>query len=223
VTRDERLDLIDRLKAANAEARERIRQREEERERNPHAMQELLLADSRITKDASDLVFTDPSDEPEPSPLVQKSADPDIVYRRYENNAQAASPEPPDWSGWETWLKGHLDLVREELIDATAEGMVKFFGDKQRAIDLALAALKGENADLKRMLADALVRLGQNEEKLKAVINDLNAERKDRVAMVGAYDRQVASCAARCPRFAGIGHDLRSPPDPPQRSIQGAA
>jgi hypothetical protein len=80
VTRDERLDLVDTLKAANAESRERIRQRQEERERNPELMDDHLRAER--------------SAELGPSPPVSETGEPGaLVYKRFEN-PPAPAPEP---------------------------------------------------------------------------------------------------------------------------------
>ena len=62
MTRSEREALIERLQAANVDSTVEIERRQAEREADPNAMQELLLADRRVTRDENDLAFGDPAD-----------------------------------------------------------------------------------------------------------------------------------------------------------------
>jgi hypothetical protein len=44
------------------------------------------------------------------------------------NNMQVTEPiatraPDPDWSGWENWLRSHLDIQREVLTDAFGEAL----------------------------------------------------------------------------------------------------
>jgi hypothetical protein len=55
------------------------------------------------------------------------------------------APEP-DWSGWEKWLRGHLDIEREIVTDACGEalGLVsKELRDRISPLELKLAELTG--------------------------------------------------------------------------------
>src|SRR5262245_40944807 len=52
----------------------------------------------------------------------------------------------PDWSGWEKWLRGHLDLEREVMIEAfgAALGLASHeLRDRISALELRLAELTG--------------------------------------------------------------------------------
>src|SRR5215813_8788333 len=67
------------------------------------------------------------------------------------NNMQVTEPvvtgaPDPDWSGWETWLRGHLDIEREIVIEASGEalGIVsQELRDRISALELKLAELSG--------------------------------------------------------------------------------
>ena len=52
----------------------------------------------------------------------------------------------PDWSGWENWLRSHLDIEREVMIEACGEalGLVSHeLRDRISALELKLAELTG--------------------------------------------------------------------------------
>jgi len=52
----------------------------------------------------------------------------------------------PDWSGWEKWLRSHLDIDREVMIEAFGEalGLVsQELRDRISALELKLAELTG--------------------------------------------------------------------------------
>src|SRR5262245_61273174 len=67
------------------------------------------------------------------------------------NNMQVTEPivtraPEPDWSGWEKWLRGHLDIEREIMIEAFGEALgitCQEFGDPISALELTLAELTG--------------------------------------------------------------------------------
>jgi len=185
--------LIERLQRENDEARKRIAERQAAREADPYSELERLMAD---TRDASDVVYTERAADGQGDAPVLKSAEPDILYRRYDGNASAGAPEP-DWSAWEAWLAGHLNNLRDEMVDGFAEGMVKFFGQKRHEIDRELAVLRNENAELRGMLGTVLTRLGQTDEKVKAVINDLNSEHKDHAAQISGFETALAELRGR--------------------------
>jgi len=139
----DRLERIAELKRQADQGRERIRQREEERERNPNAMQEHLLADARITKNPTDYCFSDPIGELP----VSKTDEPAIIYRRYDGNASAPAPEPePEPSDDDDEFADAFDRFSE----ATADALV----DDARRI----AELERANAELKGRV-DMLVEL----------------------------------------------------------------
>ena len=98
MTRSEREALIERLQAANVDSTVEIERRQAEREADPNAMQELLLADRRVTRDENDLAFGDPADG-RGSPPVSENDDRGILYRRYDNRALYDGPDDGDGGG----------------------------------------------------------------------------------------------------------------------------
>src|SRR6201982_620175 len=57
----------------------------------------------------------------------------------------AGAPEP-DWSGWETWLRSHLDIQREVMTEAFGEALgstCQELRDRISALELKLAELTG--------------------------------------------------------------------------------
>jgi hypothetical protein len=149
MTREERLDLIDRLQRANDESRVEIARRVAAREANPFGEAEQLLADCRLTHDPSDLMYSAP---PEPEPLVEKSGEADIIYRRYDGNATAGLPEDDP------------ELV--EALDRFAAAV------ENRLLDLERenTELRGENIEVKGLLRDALEKFSKLEGKCDAML-----------------------------------------------------
>jgi hypothetical protein len=93
-------------------------------------------------------------------PPVSENGNVGLVYKDYDNSAlQAAATATDgetDWSGWERWMRGHLDNEREAILDIVAEGMTAFVDQELVAVNRQLAELRSENLELKSMLADAL-------------------------------------------------------------------
>jgi hypothetical protein len=67
------------------------------------------------------------------------------------NNMQVTEPivtraPDPDWSGWEKWLRSHLDIEREVMIEAFGEALgitCQELRDRISALELKLAELTG--------------------------------------------------------------------------------
>src|SRR5262249_56429142 len=67
------------------------------------------------------------------------------------NNMQVTEPivthaPEPDWSGWEKWLRGHLDIEREFLIEVFGAALgteCQELRDRISALELKLAELTG--------------------------------------------------------------------------------
>jgi len=94
MTRHEREQRIAELREQIAEGEARIEERRRAREENPFSEIERMTADQRFTKDTSDLVYTEPVDEPVASPPIRKNDEPATIYRRYD-----PSPETPSNGG----------------------------------------------------------------------------------------------------------------------------
>ena len=67
------------------------------------------------------------------------------------NNKQVTEPivtgaPDPDWSGWENWLRSHLDIQREIMTEAFGEALGTVgheLRDRISALELKLAELTG--------------------------------------------------------------------------------
>ena len=67
------------------------------------------------------------------------------------NNMQVTEPivtraPEPDWSGWENWLRSHLDIQREIMTEAFGEALgstCQELRDRISALELKLAELTG--------------------------------------------------------------------------------
>src|SRR5499427_6899947 len=67
------------------------------------------------------------------------------------NNMQVTEPivtraPEPDWSGWENWLRSHLDIEREVMTEAFGEALgltCQELRDRISALELKLAGLTG--------------------------------------------------------------------------------
>ena len=106
--------------------------------------------------------------DPIGSPPVSETGEPGIIYRRYDGGAlqPASEPEQPDWSGWERWLQGHLTILRQQMIEGLAEGVMTLLHRERDAFDRELAVLRAENAELRGKLDAVLTMLGQKTQKL---------------------------------------------------------
>jgi len=123
---------------------------------------------------------------------VQKYNDSAVLYREHDGNASEPTPqrdaapsegEQQDWSGWEKWLRGHLNNERAEMLEAVAQGMAMFVDKQLTPIDRALAELRAENIELKGLLTDALNRF--------AKINDATRGLTDEIAALQAEKREA--------------------------------
>jgi hypothetical protein len=167
VTRDERLDLIDRLKRENDEARERLRQRQEEREQNPELMDDYLRECDR---------------EPVRAVYVEREASAGLLYREHHNEALQAAPVADagasDWNtwfsrSWENHIKAERQVVAEGIGEALLETRKELRQEHAAALverDRRISALESEVRELTRKLA-------VSDDKLKDMRDDLKGSR----------------------------------------------
>ena len=149
MTKDEREALIERLQAENAESVAHIAEREGERESNPAAMQDWLLADKRVTGGPKSY------GEPMGAPPVQKSNGNDLVYRTTANGAQATAARPDTAA-----IYSHDDS--DALAQAMAEVIVETRRELRHEMQREVAILRNENAELRGMLGAVLTMLGKS-------------------------------------------------------------
>jgi len=150
MTKDERLDRIAELKASNDQLRAEREERQRARDADPFAFDDWLRAEH--------------SAEPEPKAYVQRNdAGEGLIYKRMSD---ALQPAEPDWSGWEAWLQGHLEILREQMAAAIGKATMMLLQEERIRFERELAILKNENAEIRGMLGTALQLLGQQKSKL---------------------------------------------------------
>jgi hypothetical protein len=85
--------------------------------------------------------------EPLGSPPVSESPDPGVLYRDYNGDAPTAAAEAvsaQDWSGWENWIRGHLNVERRQLAECFAEAMAVYVREKLAERDARITRLEGK-------------------------------------------------------------------------------
>ena len=124
--------------------------------------------------------------------LLQKSDESAVLYREHHDNAPAPAPQPADapseseqtdWSRWEKWLRGHLDIEREEMLAGIAKAVMILIHRERDSFERKIAELRAENIELKGLLTDALNRF--------AKINDATRGLTDEIAALQAEKREA--------------------------------
>src|SRR5262245_14072044 len=98
-----------------------------------------------------------------PEPLADGA---DVIYRQHDNSASApaAAADVGDWSGWDRWLRGHLDIERRGLLDALEKDLVEVLDEERRVTrqesEAELLKVRAEVAEL-RGRVDTLLSLLQ--------------------------------------------------------------
>ena len=168
VDQNARLDRIDELQRQIDEGRERIRQRQEERERNPELMDDHLRAERDC--------------EPAGTAYTQREAPAaDLVYRRYEGAPTPAATAETATADWNAWFTAGFDAhyapeceaLIELLTESIAEFVTEYVGGKLVERDREIDVLKGELRETKAMLADVLKQFEQH----KTFADKLEADR----------------------------------------------
>src|SRR5262245_47071122 len=73
-----------------------------------------------------------------------------LIYKEYDNSVPAAPAQSEyDWSGWEAWLRGHLDNERAVFTEALGEFGYELRKEWQQERDAELLKLRAEVAELK--------------------------------------------------------------------------
>ena len=95
------------------------------------------------------------------SPPVSEPDDPGIVYKEYDNSEPAPAPvADADWSGWERWLRAHLNIERRGLLEALEKDIADIIAEMRKERDAELLKLRAEVAELKGR-TDVLISLLQ--------------------------------------------------------------
>jgi hypothetical protein len=141
VDRNERLNMIDRLKAETDAHRENLLRRQEKRENDPMAMHDHLMAGAAETQRAA--------------PVQRDGQVAGLLYRVTETTpapAQTGSTMDPETQvGWDRWLRGHLDNERAEMLEILTKGVGEGMSEY---VFQRLQPLRTEIADLKRILQE---------------------------------------------------------------------
>jgi hypothetical protein len=139
--------------------------------------------------------------------LITKENAADLIYKRIRRPAPQPE-ESQDWSGWERWLRGHLDNNNAELVevfsDAVAIALAKV--QETRAADKAeLAALKAELAALRTQvetLTTTKADVKSENAALRAKVDVLIAAKADAAALVEKLESDRRERALECADFA---------------------
>ena len=155
------------------------------------------------------------AEEHAPAPrdeLVTKEDAADLIYKRIRRPAPQPE-EDADFSGWERWLRGHLDNNNAELVevfsDAVAIALAKV--QETRAADKAeLAALKPELAALRTQIEATKADIKSENAALRAKVDVLTAAKADAAALVEKLESDRRERALECANFAVEIAELRS-------------
>jgi hypothetical protein len=92
---------------------------------------------------------------------MENSGDDGLICRTYDNSpsAAAAAATEHDWSGWETWLRSHLDNEWKEIEQVVAMSLADERQRERREVREALAPLERELAELRGQVSALLTLL----------------------------------------------------------------
>ena len=144
MTRDERLDRIDELKASNDQLHAERDGRARARELDPFAYDDYLLAER--------------SAEPERGAYVQReSSQAGLVFKTNSNAlvpVPAADADTQNEQAWNLWIRRHLDVERKGLLDALERDMADTVATLRTERNADTAALRRELTELRRTMQE---------------------------------------------------------------------
>ena len=112
-----------------------------------------------------------------------------------------ADADATNAEGWDRWVKAHLANERAEtvaiLTKVIGEFASEYVHEKLQPLRRELADVKAENAEVKRMLGEALTRCAKVEEEAKGFATMLDLECKNHDATVHKFELQVAEMRGR--------------------------
>ena len=76
----------------------------------------------------------------------------DVLYRRRDDalvSSPAATDDGEDWSGWERWLRGHLDIERDAIGDQVGDAIGELIREERATTDRDVNELKRGLAELR--------------------------------------------------------------------------
>ena len=144
MTRDERLDRIDELKASNDQLHAESDGRARARELDPFAYDDYLRAER--------------SAEPERGAYVQReSSQAGLVFKTNSNAlvpVPAADADTQNEQAWNLWIRRHLDVERKGLLDALERDMADTVATLRTERNADTAALRRELTELRRTMQE---------------------------------------------------------------------
>ena len=144
MTRDERLDRIDELKASNDQLHAERDGRARARELDPFAYDDYLRAER--------------SAEPERGAFVQReSSQAGLVFKTNSNAlvpVPAADADTQNEQAWNLWIRRHLDVERKGLLDALERDMADTVATLRTERNADTAALRRELTELRRTMQE---------------------------------------------------------------------
>jgi len=144
MTRDERLDRIDELKASNDQLHAERDGRARARELDPFAYDDYLRAER--------------SAEPERGAYVQReSSQAGLVFKTNSNAlvpVPAADADTQNDQAWNLWIRRHLDVERKGLLDALERDMADTVATLRTERNADTAALRRELTELRRTMQE---------------------------------------------------------------------
>jgi hypothetical protein len=155
-----------------------------------HHLDELYREDDRLRADHERWMARREADASPPVSKTGEMAMESTLYRVHEpERAPVASPRSssePDWSGWENWLRGHLDIERKELLDTLAQAMGYAISEVRHQLrtemkqaeerlshdyERKLAIAANEVVEIKGFLTGLLTAFGKTETQTKTILN----------------------------------------------------
>jgi hypothetical protein len=188
MTREERLDLIERLQVDNDESRERAEERRRQREADPLKMNDFIMAAAMVaTKDAGDLHFTQPVETPRSEPLgalyVRQIDGPPENAAAHAARADTVPSDVEDW-------RDEVARSMAEVVIATRRELRAEYAKALAMRDRRITKLEAQNTLLRGKLDDAL-------KKIESVAAEVDAGHKDRDALVASFQVEVAELRGR--------------------------
>jgi hypothetical protein len=169
MTRDERLDRIDELKASNDQLHAERDGRARARELDPFAYDDYLRAER--------------SAEPERGAYVQReSSQAGLVFKTNSNALVPVSTADDDTQNehaWNLWIRRHLDVERRGLLDALERDMGDTVATLRAERTADTAALRRELTELRRALQER----DERSRALGELKHELAGERVEREAL----------------------------------------
>jgi hypothetical protein len=158
----EKFRLIEDLQRRSDEGRQRIADAEAKREADPVKMDDYLRSEPAILSTMDNVQSDRDSDE--------------LIYKEMPL-AKLPTSEDADWSGWENWLRAHMDNERELVLTVVGDAM----GELQQEVRELRAALASQTEKAAQL----------SEVKKQASIDRRERERVQRDADLAARDAKI--------------------------------